>query len=72
MKTELISGGILVLVGFAFAAGWDLWKEAKETSDRDEAYIRVITSDLSTNRTHIDLVVKLLNGVLPQYHGRLS
>ena len=61
MKTEIISGGILVLLGFFFAVGWDLWKEARETSDRDEAYIRVITADLSTNHAHIDFALNLLN-----------
>jgi hypothetical protein len=60
-RTDLITGGILVIVGFALAIGWEAWKDARETAQRDKALNDVIASDLAINKTHLEFSLKLLN-----------
>lgn len=60
-RTELVTGGILVVVGFVPAIGWDAWKDVRETARRDQALNGVVASDLKINKTHVEFSLKLLN-----------
>lgn len=60
-RKELITGGILVLVGFLLAVGWETWKDEREVARRDKALNELVTSDLKINKTHVEFSLKLLN-----------
>jgi hypothetical protein len=62
--TELVTGGLLVIIGFVLAIAWDGWKDHRETTEQNKALNRVVASDLSVNKTHVEFVLKFLNAEL--------
>jgi hypothetical protein len=60
-RKDLLTGGILVLVGFALAVGWEVWKDDREVGRRDKALNAVVTSDLKINKTQVEFSLKLLS-----------
>jgi hypothetical protein len=56
----LISGVLATLVGFVFAAAWDLWKEGRNRKDDRRKRIRLLRQEVGANVQILDANCELL------------